>query len=109
MLRVSRITAVTDALTHSVTTSYDNWGRAYSVTIPAGTTVSSFDPDGNVLSVTDGNSHTTVNTFDNNCRLLTSTKANGDEMQYVYGGTGQKGLLSLPMAIATAFHTVITA
>ena len=51
---------VTDALSHSTT----------------------YDADSNSLSVTDGNSHTSNTMFDNDCRRLVVTKANGDTFTY---------------------------
>src|SRR5205807_5139774 len=88
-------TATTDALSHSTSVSFDNWGRVSSITTPAGTTSTTYDADSNVLTVVDPNSHTALtNTFDNDNRILTSTKANGDEVQYAYDATGKKGLLS---------------
>jgi RHS repeat-associated protein len=58
--------------------SYDSLGRLLMETEGAGqTTTETYDPNGNVLSITDGLQHTTSHTYDALNRLSTSTDATG--------------------------------
>jgi len=84
----------TDALSHTVTAAYDNWGRVASVTTPAGVTSTVYDAGSNVTSVTDANSQVTSATYDDDNRPLVVTKANIDTFTYTYDGVGQKELLT---------------
>jgi len=53
-----------------------------------------YDYNGNVLTVTDQNNHTTTNTYDNDNRLLSTAKANNDQIVFGYDANGYQGLLS---------------
>lgn len=48
------------------------------------TVSTTYDNNGNALTVTDQNGHTVTNTYDNNNRLVTTTKANGDQVTCYY-------------------------
>ncbi len=98
-----RATGTLDARGNWTHTAYDPANRVTDVTAPAvlfqsGTTSgtatpithSTYDRNGNVLTVTDPNGHTTTNTYDALNRLLNTTDAAGNTVSYQYDQVGNR-------------------
>ncbi|AHF90591.1 type IV secretion protein Rhs [Opitutaceae bacterium TAV5] len=97
---VGNVVAVKDARGATTTTDYDAARRptrviAPAVTAPGGgtvtpTTVTTYDKNGNILTLTDPNGHTTTNTYDALNRLLTTTDAEGITVTNEYDAAGNR-------------------
>ncbi len=67
-------------------------GLGLRLTAPDNTqTTTTYDPNGNVLTVTDANHHTVTNVYDNDDRLIQTTNGRGDVVKYTYDGPNGYG------------------
>ena len=89
-----------DGLGNTTYYTHDNWGRVTDIQAPDGThTQTSYDLDGNVLTVTDADhigtnpttSHVTSNEYDADGRLTKTTNGRGDVVKYTYDGPNGYG------------------
>jgi len=82
----------TDANGYKTTYDHDNWGRVTKVTPPDSTPSvptaisTTYDLDGNVLTVTDADNHAVTNIYDSDGRLTQTTNGRGDVVKYTYDG-----------------------
>ncbi|MEM6821457.1 MAG: RHS repeat-associated core domain-containing protein, partial [Verrucomicrobiota bacterium] len=97
---VGNILTVTDARNNATTTEYDPANRPIKVTAPAVATLgggsaspiteTTYDPNGNVLTVKDPNGNTITNTYDELNRLKTTTDDENIAVTYEYDEVGNR-------------------
>jgi RHS repeat-associated protein len=97
---VGNVLTVTDPRGFTTTNQYDAANRLTDVYAPAvpvaggGSaaphTHTTYDPNGNVLTITDPNNHTTTNTYDKLNRLLATTDAQGIKVTNEYDAAGNR-------------------
>jgi RHS repeat-associated protein len=108
-----RVVATIDARGQETDTRYDRADRVVEVQQPAvsvnggassrPTTLSSYDADGNVLTVTDPNGHVTTNSYDLLNRLVTTNDAANITVKNSYDPVGNKTAVSDGLNHTTAF------
>jgi YD repeat-containing protein len=92
---VGNVRFVTDARDNTMETQYDNANRPVKVIQPAVTggtpeTVTTYDGNGNVLTVTDPEDNATTNTYDALNRLITTTDAENILVTNQYDAAGNR-------------------
>ncbi|MEM6600944.1 MAG: hypothetical protein AAF649_06120, partial [Verrucomicrobiota bacterium] len=97
---VGNVTRITDARDNTTETEYDKANRPVKVTSPSvpvgggGTgipvTETTYDLNGNVLTVKDANGHTVTNTYDELNRLLSTADAANITVAYQYDEAGNR-------------------
>ena len=92
--------------------SYDDMGQVQTETYQLGSASSgggdanityTYDPDGNLTSVTDDNSHVTTYSYDPDDRLSTVTDADGNTTTYTYDGDGNETSVTDPLGHVTTY------
>lgn len=98
---VGKVIGVTDPNGYTTNTEYDDANRPVRAKAPAvvdpsdsaskrPTVITTYDANGNVLSVTDANGHTTTNVYDTLNRLTSTTDAAGITVSYEYDAEGNR-------------------
>ena len=67
------------------------------------TTTYTYDHEGDLTSVTDGNEHTTTYTYDDADRLIAVTDANDHTTTYTYDGDGNETAVTDPLSHVTTY------
>ena len=85
-------TSATDAKGKTTTFDYDALGRLTQTVFPdsLGSVTTKYDPNGNILEVTDPENKKTVNTYDRLNHLETTTNAKGIKIAYAYDASGNR-------------------
>ena len=100
---LGRRTSQTDALGRVTSYSYDVLGRAVTVTDPQGTSTSTYDPNGNVLSMDRSGIGTSSSTYDSLNRVITATDPRGKASTSAYDVGGNLVSSTTPLGFVTTY------
>jgi len=92
---LGQVESVEEASGQTTTFLYDDAGRVESQTDSVGTIATTFDSNGNPLTVTEG-SDVLARTFDDMDRVATYTDADGNELEYTYFKNGLLKTIKYP-------------
>ena len=100
---VGNVTSITDPYGYVTTKKYDDAFRLIEVDAPSvsayaniggvagvGVTKMAYDANGNVLTTTDANSHTTTNTYDEINRMTGTVDAEGNKVSFTYDAVNNR-------------------
>jgi RHS repeat-associated protein len=101
---LGRLASTTDANSHDTTYGYDLDGNQTTATAPdTGVTTTGYDPAGRKLTITDPLSHTTTNLYDTAGQLVKTTTPTGEVTSNGYDAVGNKVQVTDPSGHTTSY------